>query len=64
MYDGGNLMDVSLSKDDIINSSIILHCLGAEVPSTVVVERIAAINSFAGIWGLFTTSGSTIVILA
>ena len=57
-------MDVFLSKDDIINSSIILHCLGAEVPSIVVVEKIAETNSLAGIRSLLTTSGSTIVMLA
>ena len=57
-------MHVSLSKDDIINSSIILHCSGEEVPCTVVVERIAGTNSVAGIRSLFTTSGSTIVMLA
>ena len=57
-------MVVCLSMDVIINSSIILYGSGADFPSTVIVERIAGINSLAGIRSLFTTSGSTIVILA
>ena len=56
-------MEVSLSIDDIINSSIILSCSGEEVPCTVIVERIAGISSSAGIRSLFATSGSTVVIL-
>ena len=61
---GGNVMVVCLSSDEIVSSSIILHDLGAEVPSTVIVERIAGISSCAGIWSLFATSGSTIVMHA
>ena len=57
-------MEVSLSIDDIINSSIILICSGEEVPCTVVVERIAGTNSSAGIRSLLTTSGTTNVPLA
>ena len=43
-------MLVFLSNELTVNSATILHGSGAEVPSTVVVERIAGISSLAGIW--------------
>ena len=42
---GGNVMVVRLSNDEIVNSSINLHVLGAEVPSTVVTLRITEFSS-------------------
>ena len=64
MYVGGNFMVVRLSSDEIVSSSIILDSLGAEVPSTVIVERFTETSSCAGIWSLRATTGSTNVMAA